>query len=57
MHSYDGSKCFDLHRVMLLSEWEKAGKEAAEKLLQQPGAAELIEDIRNRKLDDEDFFN
>jgi hydroxymethylbilane synthase len=49
MHSYDGSRCFEIRRVMPFTNWENAGKELAEKLLQQNGAPELIEEIRNKK--------
>ena len=57
MHSFDGKRAFEVHRVMLISEWTDAGKISAEKLLQQQGAAELIEEIRNKKWDEEGAFN
>jgi hydroxymethylbilane synthase len=57
MHAYDGKRHFDVHRVMLVSEWTDAGKVSAEKLLQQPGAADLIEEIRNKKWDEKSIVN
>jgi len=57
MHSFDGKRSFEVHRVMLVSEWQDAGKIAAEKLLQKPGAAELIEEIRNKKWDEDGAVN
>lgn len=52
MHSFDGSREFKVHRMMMISEWENAGKEAAEKLLQQQGATELLREIKSRSLSD-----
>jgi hydroxymethylbilane synthase len=52
MHSFDGSDAFRVHRVMLVSEWENAGKDAAGKLLEQKGAAELLTEIRNKAWND-----
>ncbi|MES2621944.1 MAG: hydroxymethylbilane synthase [Bacteroidota bacterium] len=52
MHSFDGTVQFRIYRMMMISEWENAGKEAAEKLLQQEGATELLMEIRNRSLPD-----
>ncbi len=57
MHAFDGKRFFEVNRVMLVSEWTDAGKIAAETLLQQPGAAELIEEIRNKKWDEEGVVN
>lgn len=51
MHSFDGTKVFRINSVMLLSEWETAGKSSAEKLLRQTGAVELLGEIRNKKLE------
>jgi hydroxymethylbilane synthase len=48
MHSFDGKQEFRVHRIMLATEWENAGKEAAEKLLEQKGATELLNVIRNK---------
>jgi hydroxymethylbilane synthase len=48
MHSFDGKEMFRVHRHMLASEWENAGRESAQKLLQQPGAADLLNGIRNK---------
>jgi hydroxymethylbilane synthase len=53
MHSFDGATCFRVHNIMMVSEWENAGKEAAEKLLLQVGATQLIDEIRNKKWDEE----
>jgi hydroxymethylbilane synthase len=53
IHAYDGSHCFKIHRMIPLHEWENAGNESAEKILQQAGASELIEEIRNKKWNDE----
>jgi hydroxymethylbilane synthase len=52
MHSFDGTKEFRVHRVLMVKEWKDAGKESADKLLQQEGAAELLNVIRNKKWDD-----
>ena len=57
MHSFDGKRAFQVHRVMLISEWADAGKICADKLLQQPGAGELIEEIRNKKWDEDGAVN
>ena len=57
MHSFDGKRAFNVHRVMLISEWQDAGKISAEKLLQMPGASGLIEEIRNKKWDEEGAVN
>jgi len=53
IHAYDGSKYFEVHRMMLLTEWETSGKESAEKILEQAGAKELLEEIKNKKWNDE----
>jgi hypothetical protein len=42
---------------MLLQEWENAGKEAAERLLSQPGATELLHEIKNTDWDDDSSLN
>ena len=52
MHSFDGKREFRVHRRMLVSDWESAGKESAEKLLQQNGAKELLNEIRNKNWND-----
>ena len=57
MHSFDGTRVFRVHIIMMVSEWQNAGTEAAEKLLRQPGAAKLIEEIRNKKWDEEGALN
>ena len=57
MHSYDGKRAFEVHRVMLVSEWTHAGEVSAKKLLQQPGADKLIEEIRNKKWDEDGAVN
>ena len=57
MHSFDGKRVFEVHRVMLVSEWAHAGEVSAKKLLQKPGAGELIEEIRNKKWDEEGAVN
>lgn len=57
MHSFDGKQVFEMNRVMLVSEWTDAGKICAENLLQQPGATALIEEIRNKKWDEEGAVN
>ncbi|MDB5280940.1 MAG: porphobilinogen deaminase [Bacteroidota bacterium] len=53
VHSFDGSVSFRVHIIMMVSEWKNAGKEAAEKLLQQKGAPELMQEIRNKNWDEE----
>jgi hydroxymethylbilane synthase len=57
MHSFDGKRAFEVHRVMLISEWAHAGEVSATKLLQQAGAGELIEEIRNKKWDEDGAVN
>ena len=57
MHAFDGKRSFEVNRVMLVSEWNDAGKLCADKLLQQPGAAELMQEIRNKKWDEEGVIN
>ena len=57
MHAFDGTKFFEVHRVMLVSEWADAGRISAEKLLQQPGAIDLIQEIRNKKWDEDSAVN
>lgn len=57
MHSFDGKRSFEVNRVMLVSEWADAGIVCANKLLQQPGAMVLIEEIRNKKWDEEGTVN
>ena len=57
MHAYNGNKSFEVHRMMLLSEWKNAGKESAEKLLLQSGAEPLIEEIRNKTWDEKSSLN
>ena len=57
MHSFDGKRYFEVTRVMLISEWQDAGKISAQKLLQQPDATALIEEIRNKKWDEEGAVN
>ncbi len=49
IHAFDGSSKFSVQRSMELSQWENAGKECAEELLQQAGMKELLEEIRNKK--------
>jgi len=57
MHAYDGKLAFEVNRVMLVSEWTGAGKICADKLLAQPGAAVLIEEIRNKNWDEKGVVN
>lgn len=57
MHAFDGQRAFEINRVMLVSEWNDAGKICAQKLLEQPGATALIEEIRNKKWDEEGVIN
>ena len=57
MHSFDGRRSFKVHRVMLVSEWADAGKISAQALLEKPGAAALIEEIRNKKWDEDGAIN
>jgi hydroxymethylbilane synthase len=52
MHSFDGKREFKVHSVMMFSEWENAGRESAEKLLGQNGAAELLTEIRKKEWND-----
>jgi hydroxymethylbilane synthase len=48
MHSFDGTKEYRVLRVSLIDEWETVGKEAAEKILQQQGAEDLLREIKNK---------
>jgi hydroxymethylbilane synthase len=48
MHSYDGSTCVEVNESFGLADWQEAGTNAANKLLTIKGAAELIEEIRNK---------
>ena len=57
MHGFDGKQAFEINRVMLISEWTDAGKICAQKLLELPGAAVLIEEIRNKKWDESGAVN
>lgn len=57
VHAYDGNKFFEEASSISLNEWNEAGKSIAEKLLQQPGALMLIEEIRNKKWNDESTVN
>jgi len=47
MHSYDGTQKFLLNEIFDARNWQQIGAVAAEKLLQQNGAVELIKIIRN----------
>jgi len=49
VHAFNGSKSFNIHRVLMLDEWQNAGKESAGKLLALHGAADLVEEIRNKQ--------
>jgi hydroxymethylbilane synthase len=49
--AFDGTRSFNINRTVDLKEWKNAGKASAEILLQQPGAAELIEEIRKGQID------
>lgn len=44
--AYDGSRSFNINRTVDLNEWQTAGKDSAEILMQQAGAMALIEEIR-----------
>lgn len=57
--AYDGSKSFNISRRIALKDWEGAGKETAAKLIEQPGAMKLIEEIRNKGqiIDDKDTIH
>jgi len=52
LHSFDGKQCFRVNESYDLSEGEHCGVLAAKKIMQQNGAAELIEVIRNKKWDE-----
>jgi hydroxymethylbilane synthase len=53
LHSFDGSRAFIVKKTVVLGLWKDAGKTAANELLQQEGAKELLEEIRNKKWSDE----
>ncbi|HWB63007.1 MAG TPA: hypothetical protein VG603_05795, partial [Chitinophagales bacterium] len=57
MHSFDGTRQFNIRQVINAAEWETAGQMCAENLLLQLGAKELMEEIRNKKWDDESALN
>lgn len=57
IHSFDGKVSFKVHNVFLIDEWQNAGQVAAEKLLQQNGVRDLLEEIRNKKWDEESAVN
>ncbi len=52
VHSFDGKESFTVHENFDLSEAENAGLIAGKNVLQQKGAAALIELIRNKKWDE-----
>lgn len=54
IHAFNGSRFFEVKETIAASEWKNAGADAALKLLQQPGAAELMEEIRTKKWSDAD---
>ncbi len=47
IHSYDGSRNAQIDFSVPISDWEQAGEKAANMILQQPQAQDLIEEIRN----------
>jgi hydroxymethylbilane synthase len=51
IHSFDGKRSFWLKRKYSLEESETAGEAAANEILKQPGAKELIEEIRKRDME------
>lgn len=54
IHAFNGSRFFEVKETIAANEWQNAGTGAALKLLQQPGATELMEEIRNKKWSDAD---
>ena len=52
IHSYDGSRCAQISFSVPASDWERAGEKAANMILQQPQAQDLIEEIRNTTWND-----
>jgi hydroxymethylbilane synthase len=57
MHAFDGSRNFSVHTSISVTEWRTAGKDCADKMLQQLGAKELLDEIRNKKWDEEGALN
>ncbi len=53
IHNFDGTNFHRIDYVMLKSEWETGGKEAAEKILAQHGAKELMQFIKNKNWNNE----
>ncbi len=53
MHSFDGSRFFIAEKTFDNSDWKQAGETAANELLSQNGAQELLEEIKNKKWDAE----
>jgi len=57
VHSYDGSRQAHVEKNFDISELEKAGKKAAEMLLENEPARKIIEEIRNTNLDEKNTGN
>ncbi len=57
MHSFDGTRQFNIHTNCGMENWQIAGADCANKLLMQLGAKELLLEIRNKKWDDDSTLN
>jgi hydroxymethylbilane synthase len=57
MHSYNGTASFNVQQIAPLHLWQTVAQKAAEELLLQPGATELLQEIRNKKWDDNSTIN
>jgi len=53
IHSFDGKNVHRIDYVMLKTEWQTGGQEAAEKILAQHGAKELMQLIKNKNWNNE----
>lgn len=53
MHSFDGSIYYVVEKVFARTDWEEAGRVAANELLSKEGATQLLNEIKNKKWDAE----
>ena len=57
LHSFDGSRAFVIKKSYEQSTWQDAGRTAANELLHQPEAKELLEEIRSKNWSHEDTID
>ena len=53
MHSFDGSICYVIEKILKHADWADAGSIAANELLSKEGARHLLSEIKNKKWDAE----